>query len=261
MNRIPYAAYSELQGNLRLGASLKPVTNVVERLRMVKSATEVQLIRQSVTTNSHAYDRAVARLKPSSTEADFAAELEYQMRRLGAEKAAFETIVAGGPRSALPHARPTSEALAPDRLLLVDMGALQAGYCSDMTRMMHLGRVGAKAKKLFKAVLEAQLAAVDAVREGVAAFRVDRKARQVLKAFGYDKLFIHSTGHGLGLEIHEPPRLGKGDNTKLESGMVVTIEPGAYIEGFGGVRIEDTVVVTRNGCEVLTPTSKELLVL
>src|SRR6266581_6980265 len=137
------------------------------------------------------------------------------------------------------------------------MGATLDGYASDMTRVVFLGLPGARIKRIYRAVLEAQLAAIDAVRPGVTAAYVDRHARRSLKAEKLDKAFVHSTGHGLGLEIHEPPRLGKRDQTRLEAGMVITIEPGAYIRDFGGIRIEDTVVVTKTGCEVLTPTSKE----
>jgi len=194
-------------------------------------------------------------------EAEIAAELEFQMRRFGAEKASFETIVAAGARTALPHAEPTGEKLGSDQLLLIDMGATRAGYCSDMTRMLFTGTPGQKTRALYAAVLKAQLAAIDAVREGVTGGQVDRAARSVLRREGLEKAFVHSTGHGLGLEIHEPPRLGRKDQTKLRAGMVVTIEPGAYVEGSGGVRIEDTVLVTRNGCEVLTPTTKELALL
>jgi Xaa-Pro aminopeptidase len=187
------------------------------------------------------------------------------MRRLGAEKPAFETIVAAGAKSALPHAEPGAHRIAArnggaSRLLLVDMGAVVRGYASDMTRMLHVGNPAAKARRLYKAVLEAQLAAISAVREGTTAAAVDRTARTVLKRQGMDKLFVHSTGHGLGLEIHEPPRLGRTDKTPLKAGMVVTIEPGAYMAGYGGVRIEDTVLVTKNGCEVLTPTNRDLLI-
>jgi Xaa-Pro aminopeptidase len=138
------------------------------------------------------------------------------------------------------------------------MGATLDGYASDMTRVAVPGRASNRIKRIYKAVLEAQLAGIDAVRPGVTAGSVDRCARQALKPYKLDKAFIHSTGHGLGLEIHEPPRLGKSDKTRLEEGMTITIEPGVYLEGFGGIRIEDTVVVTRSGCEVLTPTSKEL---
>jgi Xaa-Pro aminopeptidase len=260
-NRLTFGAFAELQDLLGRGAELVALPPAVEQRRMVKSGSEIDLIRESVQTNSRAFEKAVLRLKATATETDLAAELEYQMRRFGAEKPAFETIVASGARSARPHAQPTRQPIGGDRLLLVDMGAVQAGYSSDMTRMLHLGKPGRKAAKLYKAVLEAQLAAIDAAREGVTAGTVDRAARRVLKKHGMDDLFVHSTGHGLGLEIHEPPRLGKKDDTRLEAGMVVTIEPGAYIEGFGGVRIEDTVVITRNGCEVLTPTSKDLLVM
>jgi len=192
------------------------------------------------------------------TETDLAAELEYRMRRNGAEKPSFETIVASGARTALPHAQPTTERL--HKLLLVDMGCMQAGYASDMTRMLHLGQPGAQTRKLYKAVLEAQLAAIAAVRAGIQAGHVDRAARKVLKAHGFEKEFVHSTGHGLGLEIHEDPRLGKRNGTFLQAGMAITIEPGAYIEGAGGVRIEDTVLVTETGCEILTPTPKELVI-
>jgi Xaa-Pro aminopeptidase len=192
-------------------------------------------------------------------ESDLAAELEYRMRRLGAEKPAFETIVAGGVRSALPHAQPTAAAL--EGMVVVDMGAFVDGYASDMTRMLFIGSPNAKVKRAYKAVLEAQLAAIDAVRAGVSAGRVDRAARSTLRAHGLDRAFVHSTGHGLGLEIHEPPRLGKGEKTRLRAGMAITIEPGVYVEGWGGIRIEDTVVVTERGCDVLTPTGKTLRVI
>jgi len=145
--------------------------------------------------------------------------------------------------------------------LLVDMGAMQDGYASDMTRMLYVGVPGAKVKRMYRAVLEAQLAAIDAVRAGVRTAAVDTAARRVLKGYGLDKQFTHSTGHGLGLEIHEPPRLGRTDKQRLQAGMAITIEPGVYLEGFGGIRIEDTIVVTEKGCEVLTPTSKDLRVM
>jgi Xaa-Pro aminopeptidase len=182
------------------------------------------------------------------------------MRKLGAEKPSFDTIVAGGERSALPHAQPTAARLANRQLVVVDMGALQDGYCSDMTRMLFLGNPTPKVKRMYGAVLEAQLAAIDAVRAGALTRNVDRAARQVLKGYGLDAAFVHSTGHGLGLEIHEPPRVGKRDKTRLEAGMAITIEPGVYLKGFGGIRIEDTVVVTETGCEILTPTPKDLRV-
>jgi Xaa-Pro aminopeptidase len=275
-NRITLGLYSLLKPHVRVEA----IAPVIEEMRMIKSDDEVEQIRQSVLLNSRAFDRALKRFRPSMTETDLASELEYQMRRQGAEKPAFDTIVASGAKSALPHAQPGRERIQPpaarspasssraaafagsgSQLLLIDMGAVLEGYSSDMTRTLHIGSPATKARRLYKAVLEAQLAAIDAVRENATAAAVDRAARSVLKAHGMDRLFVHSTGHGLGLEIHEPPRIGRRDKTRLKAGMVITIEPGAYIEGYGGVRIEDTVLVTRKGCEILTPTSKEFVVL
>jgi Xaa-Pro aminopeptidase len=237
-------------------------------LRTLKSDDEIATIRASVQLNSAALEHALKHLKPNMTELDLAAEIEYRMRRLGADGTAFDTIVASGPRSALPHAKPTDGAILRDELLLIDMGANVAGYASDMTRTLAVGKLDPKKRRMYRAVLESQLAALNAVGAGVSCASVDRAARAVLRTFtprhsaeSLDKLFIHSTGHGLGLEIHERPRVGRKESTKLETGMVITIEPGVYLEGVGGVRIEDTVVVTANGCEILTPTRKELVVL
>jgi Xaa-Pro aminopeptidase len=250
--------FESLRTRLPLKASLEPVAGWIEELRMIKSDSEKELIRRSVETNSQAFDETLRRVRGGMKEQDLAAELEYRMRRLGAEKPAFETIVAAGARSALPHAQPTDARLEPGSLVVVDMGALQNGYSSDMTRMLFVGSPGARVKRTYRAVLEAQLAAMDAVRAGASTVHVDRQARKVLKASGLEHAFIHSTGHGLGLEIHEPPRIGKRDKSRLETGMAITIEPGVYLEGFGGIRIEDTVLVTPTGCEILTPTTKEL---
>ncbi len=257
-NRIGFEQYDYLKSELPMGASIEPVTGVVERLRMVKSETEIALIRQSVATNSRAFEAAIAALKPGKREFDIAAEIDYRMRKFGAEAQAFDTIVAAGARSALPHARATDAKVGANQVVLIDMGTIQAGYASDMTRMLHFGSPSAKLKGLYRIVLDAQLAAIDAVRPGVSAGRVDRAARDVFKKAGLEKSFVHSTGHGLGLEIHEPPRIGRKDKTRLQKGMTITIEPGVYIEGFCGIRIEDTVLVTATGCEILTPTTKEL---
>ena len=256
-----YESYQRLKQALPLAASLKAMGPVVEKLRMTKSDEEIDRIRRSVLTTSETFAATLPSIRAGVSEMDIAAELEYKMRRLGAEKSAFETIVAAGARTALPHAQPTMQKIAGNELLLIDMGSCQRGYMSDMTRMLFIGLPGERVRRFYDAVLEAQLAAIDTVRPGVTATKVDHTARQILKSQGLAKEFVHSTGHGLGLEIHEAPRLGKKDATRLEAGMVITIEPGAYIRGFGGVRIEDTVLVTKSGCEVLTPTSKELMLL
>jgi Xaa-Pro aminopeptidase len=228
---------------------------------MVKSEAEIGAIRTSVQLNSAALEQALRQFKPNMSELDLAAEIDYRMRLLGADGTAFDTIVASGPRTALPHAHPEAHSIAGNQLLLVDMGARVAGYCSDMTRTHAVGKLTPKIRQMYRAVLESQLAAIEAVKPGATTAAVDRAARRVLRGYGLDKLFIHSTGHGLGLEIHEAPRVGRKDGTKLEPGMAITIEPGVYQEGIGGIRIEDTVVVTGSGCEILTPTGKELVVL
>jgi Xaa-Pro aminopeptidase len=275
-NRISYEGYQDLKSRPSKSkepigrskavvrgstVSLKGLDGVVEGLRMLKSDTEVQTVRTAVLLNSEALEQGLKHVKPGMTEIDLAAEIEFRMRRLGADGPSFETIVASGPRTALPHARPTAREIQPNQLLLIDMGATVAGYASDMTRTFAVGSLSAKAKRIYHAVLESQLAAIDAIRPGVTANAVDQAARRVLRRCGYDKLFIHSTGHGLGLEIHEGPRIGKRVPQLLESGMVITVEPGVYEEGLGGVRIEDTVVVTPAGHDVLTPTGKDLRVL
>lgn len=259
--RVSFETHRAIGEALPLGYSLKPQEPLIEALRMVKTEDEIAKIRRSVQTNSAAFSQVTGILRPGVTESEIAAGLDYEMRKLGADGTAFETIVASGPRTALPHASPTQQPVGADQLLLIDMGASQDGYMSDMTRMLVLGKPSQKIRAMYRAVFEAQAAAVDGVREGVSAAYVDRKARDVLKTAGLDKAFVHSTGHGLGLEIHEAPRVGRKDKTPLKAGMVITIEPGAYLEGVGGIRIEDTVLVTKTGCEVLTPTSKELMVL
>jgi len=256
---LTVAAQARLKDVLPLGYSLVAVGRIVEEQRMIKSAGEIEKIRRSVNLNSEAFARTMKRVKVGTRENEIAAELEFQMRALVAEKPSFETIVAMGERSALPHSTPTGRRLAANELLLIDMGASLDGYASDMTRMAFAGAPPKPIREMYRAVSEAQLAAIDAVRPGVTGGKVDSAARSVLKSHKLDKEFVHSTGHGLGLEIHEPPRIGKNDKTRLRAGMAITIEPGAYVGGLGGVRIEDTVLVTETGCEILTPTPKELM--
>jgi len=257
-DHLDVGTMQEFAKSLPVRASFEPVAGIVEKLRMVKDEVEIGLIRKSVDLNSAAFDAALKRIKTGITESDIAAEIDYRSRRLGAERPAFDTIVAAGVRAALPHAQPGRGKIVPG-MLLIDMGAFREGYASDMTRMVHLGKASGRYKESYKAVLEAQLAAIDSVKAGVSCKAVDKVTRETLKKFGFDKEFVHSTGHGLGLEIHEAPRVGRKEKTKLEAGMAITVEPGIYVEGWGGIRIEDTVLVTGNGCEVLTPTGKELV--
>ena len=264
-NRLGFAAYREL-GKQAPACKLVPVDGAVEALRCCKSPTEIEALRRSAALNSKALDDACARVEPGWTEARLAAELEFSMRRLGAEGTSFPTIVASGSHGALPHAEPRDQPIEERSLVVVDQGAILGGYCSDMTRMIALGRPDPDQVALFDAVLQAQAAAIDAVRAGVECRTVDSRARAVLRkstvrGIRLDKAFIHSTGHGLGLEIHEGPRVGQRQRRRLQAGMVITIEPGAYLQGFAGARVEDVVVVTDTGCEVITPTARNLRIL
>jgi Xaa-Pro aminopeptidase len=192
-------------------------------------------------------------------ELDVAAEIERDFKRQGAEGPSFATIVASGLRSALPHAHPTIKAIGKNELVVLDHGAILRGYCSDMTRTVFMGKASRRVRSMYAAVLEALEAGKAAARPGVQAHQVDAATRNVLRRAGFGRYFTHSTGHGVGLEIHEAPRIGRGDSTVLAEGMVVTIEPGAYIEGLGGIRIEDDIVVTARGSEPLTSARRDFL--
>jgi Xaa-Pro aminopeptidase len=232
---------------------------LVERMRAAKDADELLRLRGAGELISRVFDTVLTLIRPGIREIDLAAEIELRIKRGGAAGPSFETIVASGPRAAWAHARPTAKPLKKNELVVLDQGAILRAYCSDMTRTVFLGRPPQRVRQIYRAVLEAQEAAKDAIRPGVEAGKVDRAARQVLKKHGLARYFTHSTGHGLGLEVHEMPRLGRGERTPLEEGMVVTIEPGVYLEGFGGIRIEDDVVVTSDGARGLTTARKELL--
>jgi Xaa-Pro aminopeptidase len=236
---------------------LKAAGDLVEELRVVKDGVEIDAIRRAGKLTVEVLAEVLPHVRPGVKEQDLAAEIEYRMRKKGAEGAAFETIVASGPRSAHPHARPSSKALQETELVIFDLGAILGGYAADMTRTVFLGKPSSRVRKLYSAVLKAQDEAVRTVRGGIKAGKIDSVARHVLAKQGVAQYFTHSTGHGVGLEIHERPRLGKGETTCLRAGSVVTVEPGVYLQGVGGIRIEDTVLVFPDGHEVLTPAPKE----
>ena len=233
--------------------------NAIEKLRAVKDAGELALMDEAAVLISAVVEGALSGIRPGVTELEVAAEIEYGMKIRGASGASFETIVAAGPHSAWAHARPSSNALRKSQLVVLDQGAILHGYCSDMTRTVFLGRAPANVRRMYRAVLLAQEAAKAAIKPGVSGESVDAAARRVLKRERLVKYFTHSTGHGLGLEVHEMPRLGKGEKTILEEGMVVTVEPGVYVEGLGGIRIEDDVVVTATGCKDLTIAPRDFI--
>jgi Xaa-Pro aminopeptidase len=245
------------------GLRMKNAPALVERARMVKEEAELALIRAAVQLGATLFDRALEVLQPGVREAEVAAEMEYAARRAGAEEMSFPTIIASGARSALPHGRATEQTIAPGGFVVCDFGVILAGYCSDQTRTVWVGAdSGSKveeARHAYESVKEAQEAAIATVRPGVSVGEVDAAARKVLRKAGLGRYFTHSTGHGVGLEIHEAPRVAAGQKEVLQPGMVITIEPGVYFPGKWGVRIEDMVAVTEGGSEVLTPTSKEFL--
>jgi Xaa-Pro aminopeptidase len=256
---LTVAERTQVASLLRSGFRLRQTRGLVEWARIVKDADEITLIRAAVTLGARLFERALEVIRPGVRESEVAAEMEYFARQAGAAEMSFPTIIAAGKRSALPHGRASSAAIPSRGFVVCDFGVILAGYCSDRTRTVHVGRPSAEASRMYEAVREAQEAAIAAVKAGVAVSEVDRTARNVLQAKGLGRRFTHSTGHGVGLEIHEAPRIAAGQTQILRSGMVITIEPGVYVAGSGGVRIEDMVVVTERGCEVLTPTSKELI--
>ncbi len=228
-------------------------------LRQIKDEDELALMIEAALTGCKLFEHILGFIRPGLAEVEVAAELEHQGRLLGAEGMSFETIIAAGPRSAMPHGRATAAKLPRCGFVTLDFGVILNGYCSDMTRTVHLGKPKANERSAYEAVLEAQEAGVAAVGSGVSCAEVDEAARSVLRRAGLAEAFSHSTGHGLGLEIHEPPRIGAQETARLLSGMVITIEPGIYLAERFGIRIEDMVAVTRNGGQVLTPAPKALI--
>jgi len=251
------AAYRELEGSVGSRCVLKPAAGLIEELRTVKDAAEIQAIRNAARLTSRVFNDIITLVRPGVSEQDLATEAEYRMRRLGAEGSAFDPIVASGPRSALPHARASSKLLKESELVILDLGAILAGYAADMTRTVFLGGPSGRVRRIYASVLDAQRQAIAAIRPGRPGGSIDAVARRVLGGAGWGRSFSHSTGHGVGLDIHELPRLARGVRSPLRPGNVVTVEPGVYVEGLGGVRIEDTVLVTDTGAEVLTSAAKD----
>ncbi|HEY7351787.1 MAG TPA: Xaa-Pro peptidase family protein [Terriglobales bacterium] len=258
---ITVAARAALAKVLGGGPTLIPTPSIVEPFRMIKDSDEIDLIRAACQLGVNLLETITSAIKPGVSESAIAGELEFAARKAGVDQMAFPTIIASGQRSALPHGRASGVQLPRQGFVVCDYGVILAGYCSDMTRTVHIGNAPPDARSGYEAVLDAQLAALQAVKAGVDVAEVDSAARKLLYNRKLGKFFTHSTGHGLGLEIHEAPRLAAAQKEVLRPGMVITIEPGVYLPGKWGVRIEDTVVVTETGCEILTPCPKSLLTL
>lgn len=250
--------HTVLAGALK-GALLVPHDHLVDSLTLVKDQKELDSIRKATEITDRAFELILPEIRPGVRESDVAAKLEYQMLMLGSEGAAFETICASGFRSALPHGTASRKKIKAGDFVTLDYGALVKGYCSDITRTIVVGKASARQKKIYDIVKRAQRAAVGKIRPGVSTRNVDAAARNIITKAGYGKRFGHGTGHGIGLEVHQGPSLSPRTDSRLAAGMVVTVEPGIYIPGFGGVRIEDDVRVTRTGHEVLTQAPKRLI--
>jgi Xaa-Pro aminopeptidase len=256
---LSVADCERLAGVLPRNCRIKRAPLLVEQQRIIKDKSEIALIREAVRSGAGLFDVALKSLRPGAKETAVAAEMEYAARKAGCDGMAFESIIASGERSALPHGRASDHCIAGNAFVVCDFGVILAGYCSDMTRTVYVGRPSREARTFYEAVREAQLAGIEAVRPGIPVAEIDKAARSVLRKAGLARYFTHSTGHGVGLEIHEAPRIAAGQTEILQPGMVITIEPGAYVPGKWGVRIEDMVVVTKDGHEVLTPTTKDLI--
>lgn len=253
---ISLALYSAL-GSALPKVEWYPAAGLVERLREVKDAGEIAEIREAVRFAERAFDVLRATLRPSRTEKEVADDLEHQLRLLGANGSSFPPIVAVGARAALPHARPTQQRIDAAPFVLIDWGASGRLYKSDLTRVLTTAKIPPKIERIYRVVLTAQEQAIAAIRPGVLAADVDKMARGIIADAGFGRYFGHGLGHGIGLDIHEGPRLAQGQERPLAAGMVVTVEPGIYLPGLGGVRIEDDVLVTRTGHEVLTRVAKQ----
>jgi len=258
-----YLTVAELKNLKKLLPNVRwvPTSGLVESLATVKDNTEIALIKKAVAITDTVFAKLLRIIKPGVRELEVAAEITYLHRMEGAEADAFEPIVASGKRGALPHARASGKKIAGGELVTIDMGGRYQGYHSDLTRTVAVGTPSAKARRIYQVVSDAQQLAIDAAGSGISGKALDAVARTYIKKRGYGKYFNHSLGHGLGLQIHEQPRVSVLSKDTLVSGNVVTIEPGVYIPGVGGVRIEDDVVIRNGYCEVLNTAPKELMIL
>jgi Xaa-Pro aminopeptidase len=259
-NEVTFGLYQSYAAFLN-PIELIPTDQLVEKLRMFKDTTELQIMQEAADLADQTFSYILTKLKPGVSEREIALEMEIYMRKHGATSSSFETIVASGERSALPHGVASDRILQANEFVKLDFGAYYNGYCSDLTRTVVLGKPTDKHKEIYDIVLEAQLQTLDKLKPGMTGREADAVARDIIRNAGYGDHFGHGTGHGLGMEIHEAPRLSFQSDTVLEAGMVVTVEPGIYIPGFGGVRIEDDVVLTEKGIRILTHSSKDFIVI
>lgn len=259
-SNLTYEKYLEFYNNLDVRKFI-PLGASIESIRMIKDLHEINVITKAVEIADKAFEHILNYLKPGATELEIAAELEFKMKKLGAKAASFETIVASGKRSSMPHGVASEKKLEMGDTITMDFGAVFEDYCSDMTRTVFLGQPGKEMVEIYNTVLKAQLEGLNGARAGLSGKEIDGMARKIIYDSGYEGKFGHGLGHGVGLEIHEEPRLSPLGSFKMEDGMVVTVEPGIYVNGLGGVRIEDMVVINGNKPIVLTKSPKNLIIL
>ena len=257
---ITFATYEAYTDQLK-PVKLVPVSGLVEKLRLYKDENEIAIMQRAADLADAAFAHILTVVKPGMTEREADLELEFFMRKHGATSSSFDTIVASGIRSAMPHGVASNKVIEKGDFITFDFGALLDGYCSDLTRTISVGTPAAKLLEIYDIVLEAQLHTLEHIKPGMTGREADALARDIITKYGYGDYFGHSTGHGLGMEVHESPRLSKLSDDILEPGMVVTVEPGIYLADIGGVRIEDDVVLTESGISILTHSKKELITL
>lgn len=259
-DHLTYQEYSNYKKVLN-SVEFIPVSGAVEKLRLIKSPAEIKILKEAAEIADAAYKHILTFVKPGVREIDVSNELEFFMRKNGAVSSSFDIIVASGYRSALPHGVASEKEIENGDFVTLDFGAYYKGYCSDITRTFAVGQPSDELKKIYSIVLEAQLRGMNGIKPGMTGKEADALTRDYISEHGYGEYFGHSTGHGLGMEVHEGPALSYRSDTILQPGMVVTVEPGIYIPELGGVRIEDDTVITENGNESLTHSSKELIIL
>lgn len=257
---LSYSDYKMYLSSLNCKEFL-PMDSIVEKLRMVKDGAELEIIKKAVEIADKAFEHILPFIRPGITEIDIAAELEHEMKRLGAKGPSFDTIAASGLRSSMPHGAASEKTIEKGDCITFDFGALYKEYCSDMTRTVFVGEPSADIRKIYNTVLSAQLKAIEGAKAGLRGSDVDKIARDFITDAGYGEYFGHGLGHSLGLEIHESPRFSMACSDVIEDNMVITVEPGIYIPGLGGVRIEDIIVINGNEPIILTSSSKDIIIL
>ncbi|MFD1175897.1 M24 family metallopeptidase [Paenibacillus puldeungensis] len=259
-NHVTYAGYDAYEKSFQ-GIELVPTENIIEKLRGIKDEWELGRIRKAIEITDKAFEHILGFMKPGVSEREVSAELEYVMRRNGATSSAYPTIVASGVRSSLPHGLASEKLLGENEFVTLDFGASYEGYCSDLTRTVFIGEPTERHQEIYRIVLEANQTTLSGLKPGMTGKEGDSLARDCISGYGYSEYFGHGLGHAFGLEIHEPMRFSQKTEDILEPGMILTVEPGVYLPDFGGVRIEDDILITDTGIEVLTKSSKELIVL